>query len=317
MRNIKKLAITTIAGTSLALLFALGCTPHTTGTTEVETTQDTAPAVQENVGTVYEGALSEPIVVNSDEDVTITLKNATLETEGSCIKVEKAKSVTIVLEGESTLTSTGDADAVEPKTISSAVDTTVVGNGTLNITSTDTCIKSKTNLTIESGTFNLKAGSDGNGLRADETLTVKGGTFIIDAGECLEATVVEILAGDFTLTSDDDAINASEKSELGLSPLFTISGGNVKITMAQGDTDGIDSNGDIVINGGTIDITAQSAFDWDGDLAFNGGTVIVNGEVVTEISNQFGGMGEGPNLGMNGAPGDIPGGPGGPGAPPQ
>ena len=30
------------------------------------------------------------------------------------------------------------------------------------------------------------------------------------------------------------------------------------------DTDAIDSNGDLTINGGTFDITAQSAFDYDG-----------------------------------------------------
>ena len=60
--------------------------------------------------------------------------------------------------------------------------------------------------------------------------------------------------------------------------------------MADGDTDGIDSNGDITINGGTISINAQSAIDYDGTAVFNGGTLIINGEEVDEITNQFEGM---------------------------
>ena len=61
--------------------------------------------------------------------------------------------------------------------------------------------------------------------------------------------------------------------------------------MGQGDTDGIDANGNIEINGGTVNVSAQSPFDYDGTGAINGGTVYVNGSQVTSLSNQFGGMG--------------------------
>ena len=63
--------------------------------------------------------------------------------------------------------------------------------------------------------------------------------------------------------------------------------------MGQGDTDAIDSNGSLYINGGTLNITANSPFDYDGEAKLNGGTLIVNGEETTTITNQFGG-------GMNG-----------------
>ena len=68
--------------------------------------------------------------------------------------------------------------------------------------------------------------------------------------------------------------------------------------MGSGDTDGVDSNGNIVINGGTINVTGQSAFDYDGTGTINGGTVICNGEKVTTLPNQFmgGGM-QGGNFG--------------------
>jgi hypothetical protein len=72
-----------------------------------------------------------------------------------------------------------------------------------------------------------------------------------------------------------------------------INGGTVSITMASGDTDGIDANGNIYINGGTVNITAQSPFDYDKEAVHNGGTIIVNGEEIDEITNQFGGEGGG------------------------
>ena len=43
-----------------------------------------------------------------------------------------------------------------------------------------------------------------------------------------------------------------------------INGGEITITMGSGDSDAIDSNGDIIINGGKISITGQSGFDYDG-----------------------------------------------------
>jgi hypothetical protein len=36
-----------------------------------------------------------------------------------------------------------------------------------------------------------------------------------------------------------------------------ISGGTVTITMGAGDTDGVDSNGDILITGGTVSVQRQ------------------------------------------------------------
>ena len=71
--------------------------------------------------------------------------------------------------------------------------------------------------------------------------------------------------------------------------------------MGQGDTDGIDSNGNLYINGGTINVTCNSPFDYDGEAKYNGGTLIVNGEETNTITNQF--MGGGP-MGGNPQTGD-------------
>ena len=73
-----------------------------------------------------------------------------------------------------------------------------------------------------------------------------------------------------------------------------INGGTITIAMGSGDTDGIDSNGNLIINGGTVDITGNSPYDFDGQGQYNGGTLIVNGSQVDSLSNQFmGGGGKG------------------------
>ena len=47
------------------------------------------------------------------------------------------------------------------------------------------------------------------------------------------------------------------------------------------------TSGNIVINGGTIDITGNSPFDYDGKAEYNGGTIIVNGTKTNTITNQM------------------------------
>ncbi len=162
---------------------------------------------------------------------------------------------------------------------------------------------------ISSGTFNITAGSDG--IQATTTAVIDGGTFTISSAEGIEATNITINDGNITISASDDGINAANKSTAE-SVCITINGGNIKITMGQGDTDGIDSNGDLYITGGTVDITGQSACDYDGKAEKTGGKLIVNGQETDTIPNQMmgghGGMGGGPgkiNGDMGGMNGDM------------
>ena len=71
------------------------------------------------------------------------------------------------------------------------------------------------------------------------------------------------------------------------------------VEVGSGDTDGIDSNGDIFVTGGTVKVTNPSigsgpatAFDYNGTAEFTGGTIYINGEQVSEIpAEQMGGGG--------------------------
>jgi hypothetical protein len=210
----------------------------------------------------------------------------------------------------------------------SAKDDLVITGGTYTITSTEDAIEAHNSISIADGTFSITAGKDAfhsedsdddslgsiyvcggtfditagdDGLQATTYAQYDGGTFNIDAVEGLEATVVQINDGTFVISASDDGINASTKSSTISTPAIEINGGDITITMGSGDTDAIDSNGSLTINGGTLNITASSAFDYITSGAINGGSVTVNGQTVTTMTNSMnGGGGGGMQQGGNG-----------------
>ncbi len=199
-------------------------------------------------------------------------------------------------------------------------DDVTITNGSYEISAAQTAIKANDNINIADGSFNLIAGTDGlhsenndddtlgaiyieggifnikvddDGIHATTKLHIEGGTFDITAVEGLEATHIIVNDGDINISASDDGINATQKSSSIDTPTIEINGGSITVVMGAGDTDGLDSNGNIVINGGIIDVAGNSAFDYDGIGVINGGTVTVNGQQVTTLSNQMMGGGQG------------------------
>ena len=168
----------------------------------------------------------------------------------------------------------------------------IIDGGTFTINTNDDGIHSNSDITINNGKITITSNDDS--IHADGKLEINDGTIDLNAHEGLEATYVKINDGTINISASDDGINAGNKSN-NYTPTIEINGGNITIKMGQGDTDGIDSNGNIYINGGTVNITGQSPFDYDGEAKYTAGTIIVNGQTTNTITNQM--MGGG---GMNG-----------------
>ena len=134
---------------------------------------------------------------------------------------------------------------------------------------------------IADGTFNINASDDG--IHATSVLQIDSGNFTLKAYEAIESTYIQINGGQFNISAYDDGINAARKSSY-YSPVIEINSGKIKIVIASGDHDAIDSNGDLIITGGIIDITSNSAFDYDGKCYYSSGTIIVNGQKVDSIT---------------------------------
>ena len=138
---------------------------------------------------------------------------------------------------------------------------------------------------IGGGSVSIDVSDDA--LHAVSIAQIDGGSLQIAAAEGIEATWVQINGGELTISATGDGINGAWKSSA-YSALVEINGGTLDVSVGEGDTDGVDSNGDLTITGGTVRVNAQSAFDWDGVLTWTGGAVIVNGTEVTELTNQLG-----------------------------
>ncbi len=274
---------------------------------------DSAPIVcNKSTGTVIQ--VEDTVTLADKENINEEETNA--DFEGACIKVKSGAS--LVISGDGTLNIDGSVckNGIKGAATSKiTVDGSVVFNikaansglaadgsmilngGTFNVEAEDAIkcdpddddTESLGDLTVNGGNYKIKA--SGDGIRANGKLEINDGVFDITAEEGLEATYLLINGGTFTINASDDGINASDKSSR-YAIKIEINGGNITLKMAQGDTDAFDSNGDLIINGGTLNITAQFPFDFDGKGEFNGGDITVNGQKVTSLTGQMmGGFG--------------------------
>lgn len=191
------------------------------------------------------------------------------------------------------------SDAIE------ANDSIRIADGTVNITSCNDGLKAENDEDDTTGYIyicggNITVNASDDAIHATTIVQIDGGTFDLSGAEAVEGTYLQFNGGSLNIYASDDGINAAYKSSA-YTPTVEINGGDITISMGQGDTDAIDSNGYLYVNGGTLDISAQSPFDYDIYAEYTGGTMIVNGTETTQITGQmmggpggFGGpMGEG------------------------
>ncbi len=256
-----------------------------------------------------DGTTNTDAVIFSKSDLTLNgLGTLTIESTDNGITTKDDMKIT-----GGTIDITCVSDALE------ANDSISVAEGSITISSQNNGLNASDDDDDTTGWVYLCGGSmditaSNNGVKAATIVQIDGGVLTIQANEGIEATCVQINGGTIDITAADDGINAGQKSSA-YSPVIEINGGDITVNMGQGDTDAIDSNGAIVVSGGTISITAQSPFDYDTTGTYNGGTIIVNGETVNAITNQM--MGGPGMMGDGMQPGGMPqggmpqGGPGG------
>ena len=219
----------------------------------------------------------------------------------------------LVLNGTAALTIVSSANGIVGK------DDLKITGGVYNITASSKAIQANDSIRIADGTLNLTAGTDGlhaeneddtslgyiyiggdtldiqggdDGIQATAVVQIDGGVITIRASEGIEGTYVQLNGGAVSIQASDDGINAAQKSR-SYTATIEINGGDITVAMGAGDTDAIDSNGNIIVNGGTVSVSGSSAFDYDGSAQYNGGTLIVNGQQVSAITSQMMGGGRG------------------------
>ena len=187
----------------------------------------------------------------------------------------------------------------------------VIEAGKIEINSRDDGIHSDGNLTITGGFSTIKA--DDDGVHAEKTLTVKDGVVEVTmAYEGMEAAQMNFEGGVTSVITTDDAWNAAGGSSSGggmgggfpggggrpgsggnSNYKINVTGGFHYLYVGTGDTDGMDSNGDINMTGGIVVIECRmnggmgGMVDSDGNTSITGGKMLGFGTNNSEEGTQY------------------------------
>ncbi len=160
-----------------------------------------------------------------------------------------------------------------------------INGGTFIVDSADDAIHSNGNVNIAGGTLELSAGN--KGIHGDSHAEISDGTVkVLTSYEGIEAAIIDICGGELEIKASDDGFNASDGStpQEGMGTYSN----RVQINISDGfvyinaDGDGLDSNGDMTISGGTILVDGpvnggNGALDGNGEIIVSGGLLVAAG----------------------------------------
>ncbi len=215
--------------------------------------------------------------------------------------------VDLEIDGSGSLEVTGNgSDAIASK------DDLVISGGNIRVIAADDGVRGKDALVITGGTLDVVAAGDGmkttNEEEADRGYYLqKGGDVTISAGddgldsvadalisdgtltitesvEGIEAINVIVEGGQIDITSSDDGINATAgSSDATGRGGFGDDGSNLVVAVGtvtiNAEGDGVDSNGNLTISGGTVNVFGTTrggngAFDANGTFTLSGGEIL-------------------------------------------
>lgn len=169
-----------------------------------------------------------------------------------------------------------------------------INESNIEIDSTDDSIHSNGIIIINNGTIKISSGDDG--IHADTNIVINSGNInVTKSYEGIESSYIEINGGNIYINSSDDGINVAGGSDsssiedrIGKNSFSSVNESNRKIVINDGyisvnaTGDGLDANGSIYINGGSIFVagptsSGNGALDYDSECVITGGDIAVYG----------------------------------------
>ena len=278
----------------------------TAGGDAVKASPDTDDA--ENPDTTSLGS-----VTVSGGTLTLTAANDGVQADGD-LTISGGTFAVTANGGHTTTLSDEDASCKGLK----AGKTLTVSGGTFTVDSADDALHAN-DVTVSGGTLTLASGDDAVHADNDLVVGVKGSSStsnpkisITASYEGLEGTTVSVYSGDIDVVASDDGVNAanSDLGERSDKYAINIAGGDLYIDAGS---DGLDSNNDINITGGRVEVygadaVMDAAIDYDGTFTLSGGTLFGAGMEPGAGTQAYIAVGETSPSGGQGGPGGMGGG---------
>ena len=176
-----------------------------------------------------------------------------------------------------------------------AVSQIFLSGGTVDMECADDGANCAGNIMADGSVLEIKCSDDG--IHADGDVIIDSGNItVISSTEGIEGKNIAVNGGTVSITASDDGFNCTDAKGTAAGwrpgtdsgrtdlPTLTINDGNVYVN-AQGD--GLDSNGDLIINGGRVIIDGPSGRG-NGSLdsgTESGGHIYVNGGTVLSVGS--------------------------------
>ena len=207
-------------------------------------------------------------------DGNISIIGGTVTTSGS-----GAAGKGISADGALTVGSSTSSPTLKITTTGSKVY--ISGSGNNSVYAEAKAVSCDEDINIENGTLTIASADDG--LKSKTAIVISTASVAItNSIEGIEAPYITINSGIVNVKSSDDCYNATfgGGGETNDGSILTINGGTVVANTTNGD--GLDSNGNIIINGGTSIVhgpqsSPEVGMDFNGICNVNGGFLVVSG----------------------------------------
>ncbi len=191
--------------------------------------------------------------------------------------------------GGTTVVVEEEDDTPSRKGLKAVADLQIYG-GNFLLDCYDDAIHGDTTVDIYGGDFHIFAADDG--IHANWDLRISGGNFLMERSfESLEGQRIHISGGTFDLYSIDDGLNAATQTpDPSNSDIYLMISGGDLILDCNSQGDGVDSNGNILITGGSILISStenesDTTLDADGASYITGGVFLGTGSSSRTLQN--------------------------------
>jgi hypothetical protein len=233
------------------------------------------------------------VCMKADGNVTILDGTITLTNSGSAGKG-------LVTGGNLTIGDEGYSPTINITTTGSKIIISTSGQGpnANTVAAEAKAISSDGAVTVNSGVLTISSNDDG--IKSTSAVTINGGNVnLTKSVEGIESPSITVNDGTVNIVASDDGFNATygNGGENNDGSLLTLKGGSISVNVSGGD--GLDSNGSIVVSGGTIVVHGPQSqpevgMDYNGTCNVSGGLLVVSGvnsnmtQAISTTSAQYG-----------------------------